>query len=223
MVVEVPDLPKYAAVEVELVGVPDRLAADLEGLQRTNRMGQVAGVNNSDGGGLAKMAWVPWPLPGQAPDAVRQALVVGAGSGGISRGDGVKGSLEIEVDAAIRSSVFCFGFLGLRLLVIGSATDLSEATDGLEASLNRLMTEAKLQRWHVAHLRVFLSARAGLPADRLYGMLEKSLGRLGGVQPDPALSLIPMSALETGVALVLQVTAHDPLKLDTERWVQNLH
>ena len=124
--------------------------------------------------------------------------------------------------------VFCFGFVSARLPSEKEETgdhdalvDPMAAVEAVVREIEALLEESKMQWWHLAHLRLFQPAYAQLPDGVLRAALERAL-RARSAHAAPAITLVPMTDLEGGVAMVVQVTAHDPLKLTTERWVRAL-
>ena len=90
-----------------------------------------------------------------------------------------------------------------------------------------MLDQADLHWWHVAHLRIFQpvtdSILGGpLPEGILRGLLERGL-RDHSPHAAPAVTMVPLQAAEPDVVFAVQFTVHDPLKLDTQKWVRTLH
>ena len=144
--------------------------------------------------------------------------------------------MVVEVDASVVERVFCVGFVSAKVPVdevdvvdkqaaadehVAALVDPMAAVEAVVREVEALLEESKMQWWHLAHLRIFQPAYAQLPDGVLRAALERSL-QARSARASPAITLVPVSDLEGGVAIVAQITAHDPLKLDTERWVRTL-
>ena len=93
------------------------------------------------------------------------------------------------------------------------------------ASVEEVIGTAGLHWWHVAHLRLFVPATdadtAGVPSRDLERMIRRTC-RQRSTYATPALTLVPVTSMPPNVRLSVQLTAHDPLKIGTERWVRAL-
>ena len=235
----VPDLPKHAQIEFEVMGLSTAFAQQRPP-GRVRREGRVKRVGGRGGG----MCVCPLPLPFQPVETLGGGG--GGGENGGGSGGGVSSSLSYVWEAMQLPYILSFGSLAVFLDVDGEEEEEGKDTDthahihchnfldyhevgaALVEQIAEALEEAKLT-WHqLSHVRVFYVSE-GLQEVLLR---EAVVGALGGKGCGCARTFVPVSCLEgedndegegsRRMVVRVQIIALDVERMRTEAWVHEI-